>query len=82
MTKPAGYLCNQCGKISHDPGGNCGHDAAEPLCPVAERDLFAGMADGLMAAGDRLAEKLRDIDDSPWTEQVLEEWQKAKTIDV
>lgn len=41
---------------------------------------FAGFADGLMAAGDRLAEKLRDVDDSPWTQQILDEWAEAKNI--
>jgi hypothetical protein len=34
-----------------------------------------------MAAGDRLAEKLRELDDSPWTEQILAEWAQAKNIE-
>jgi hypothetical protein len=35
----AGYLCDRCGRISHEPGGNCGHtDAAVPLCRASERD--------------------------------------------
>lgn len=41
---------------------------------------FAAYADRLMAAGDAVAQKLRDIDDSPWTEQILAEWQEAKDV--
>ncbi len=44
-------------------------------------DEWAGLADGLMAAGDRLAEKLWEVDDSPWTDQILEEWAEAKRIE-
>lgn len=41
---------------------------------------FAAFADGLMAAGDQLAEKLRAGEPSPWTTQILEEWAEAKDI--
>lgn len=41
---------------------------------------WASLVDRLMATGDRLAEKLRDIDGSPWTEQILEEWAEAKDV--
>ncbi len=44
-------------------------------------DDWAAVADGLMAAGDRLAEKLREIDASPWSEQILAEWVEAKRIE-
>jgi hypothetical protein len=43
-------------------------------------DEWAGFADGLMAAGDRLAEKLADVDDSDWTQQILEEWKDAQDL--
>lgn len=36
--KPVGYVCDRCGYLSHDPGGNCGHDEAVPLCRAEERD--------------------------------------------
>lgn len=32
--KPAGYKCLTCGVLSVDPGGNCPHDAFQPLWPV------------------------------------------------
>lgn len=44
---------------------------------------FASFADGLMRAGDQLAEQLRNPrsrPDSPWTVQVLDEWSEAKDI--
>jgi hypothetical protein len=46
---------------------------------MAEFD-FAAYANRLMAAGEAVAQKLRDIDSSPWTEQVLAEWQEAKDV--
>ena len=41
-------------------------------------DQFASYADCLLVAGEHLAIKLGDIDDSPWTQQILEEWGDAK----
>lgn len=46
-------------------------------------DDWAAFADALMAAGDRLAEQLRNPrsrPDAPWTQQILEEWAEAKDI--
>lgn len=46
-------------------------------------DWWAGHVDALMAAGDQLAEQLRNPrsrPDSPWTQQILEEWAEAKDI--
>lgn len=44
---------------------------------------FASFADRLMAAGDNLAEQLRNPRSrpgSPWTQQILEEWAEAKDL--
>ena len=46
--------------------------------PMSHDELWAWL-DTLMAAGGRLAEQLENIDKplSPWTEQILEEWEEA-----
>lgn len=41
---------------------------------------WPAFADRLMAAGEQLAVKLCDTDSSPWTEQILDEWQEAKDV--
>jgi len=45
---------------------------------MSHDELWAWL-DTLMAAGGRLAEQLENIDKplSPWTEQILEEWEEA-----